>query len=75
VIRCRTLMTPGVPVQGPTVDASLVIEEVARVLSAEGFDAANVANSRGKLLGSISMGDIIAAMVPPKTEEAAAEPG
>jgi len=75
VIRCRTLMTPGVPVQGPTVDAGLVIEEVARVLSAEGFDAANVANSRGKLLGSISMGDIIAAMVPPKTEEAAAEPG
>ena len=74
VIRCRTLMTPGTTVAGPTVDASLVIEEVARVLSAEGKEAANVANSRGKLLGSISMNDIIAGMVPPKAEEAA-EPG
>ncbi|MDD2882609.1 MAG: glycine betaine/L-proline ABC transporter ATP-binding protein [Rhodoferax sp.] len=75
VIRCRTLMTPGISVEGPSVDASLVIEEVARVLSAEGFDAANVTNSRGKLLGNISMGDIIAAMVPPKSSDAAAEPG
>jgi glycine betaine/proline transport system ATP-binding protein len=70
VIRCRTLMTPGVSVEGPNVDAGLVIEEVARVLSAEGQDAANVINSRGKLLGSISMGDIISAMVPPKVEDA-----
>ncbi|MDD3935326.1 glycine betaine/L-proline ABC transporter ATP-binding protein [Rhodoferax sp.] len=69
VIRCRTLMTPGTTVEGPTVDASLVIEEVARRLSAEGKEAANVANSRGKLLGSISMGDIISGMVPPKVEE------
>lgn len=69
VIRCRTLITPGVGVEGPTVDAGLVIEEVARVLSAEGKDAANVTNSRGKLLGNISMNDIIAAMVPPKAEE------
>jgi hypothetical protein len=28
-----------------------------------------VANSRGKLLGSISMNDIISGMVPPKAEE------
>ncbi len=70
VIRCRTLMTPGVSVEGPSVDASLVIEEVARLLSAEGKDAANVINSRGKPLGSISMSDIIAAMVPPKAPEA-----
>jgi len=70
VIRCRTLMTPGIGVDGPSVDASLVIEEVARVLSAEGKDAANVINSRGKPLGSISMSDIIAAMVPPKVQEA-----
>lgn len=73
VIRCRTLMTPGVGVDGPSVDASLVLEEVARVLSAEGKDAANVLNSRGKLLGSITMSDLIAAMVPPKAD-AASEP-
>jgi glycine betaine/proline transport system ATP-binding protein len=70
VIRCRTLMSPGVGVNGPTVDAVLVIEEVARLLSAEGKDAANVRNSRGKLLGSIRMADIIAAMVPPKVDTA-----
>jgi glycine betaine/proline transport system ATP-binding protein len=70
VIRCRTLMSPGVGVNGPTVDAGLVIEEVARLLSAEGKDAANVRNSRGKLLGSIRMADIIAAMVPPKVDTA-----
>lgn len=74
VIRCRTLMTPGIQVDGPTVDVSLVIEEVARRLSAEGKDIANVCNSQGKPLGSIRMTDIIAAMVPPKTDTAA-EPG
>lgn len=68
VIRCRTLMTAGVSVEGPAVDASLVIEEVARLLSAEGKDAANVISTRGKLLGSITMNDIIAAMVPPQSE-------
>lgn len=68
VIRCRTLMTPGVQVDGPTVDISLVIEEAARLLSVEGKEAANVVNSKGKLMGSISMSDIIAAMVPPNPE-------
>jgi glycine betaine/proline transport system ATP-binding protein len=65
VIRCRTLATTAPPVQGPVLDANLVIEEAARLLSAEGLDAANVSNSKGKHLGTISMSDIIAAMVPP----------
>lgn len=65
VIRCRTLMQPNPPIQGPTVDASLVIEEAARLLSAESQDAANVANAKGRHLGTIAMSDIIAAMVPP----------
>lgn len=72
VVRCRTLMVAGGAVQGPNVDASLVIEEAARLLSAEGQDTANVVNSKGKQLGTISMSDIIAAMVPPNTEEAPA---
>jgi glycine betaine/proline transport system ATP-binding protein len=63
-------MTPGITVDGPSVDANLVLEEVARVLSAEGKDAANVTNSRGKLLGSITLSDLIAAMVPPKVDVA-----
>lgn len=65
VIRCRTLMQPNPPIQGPTVDASLVIEEAARLLSAESQDAANVVNAKGRHLGTIAMNDIIAAMVPP----------
>ena len=66
VISCRTLMQPGVSVEGPTVEAGLVIEEAARLLSAEGKEAANVVNKRGQLLGSITLSDIIAAMVPPR---------
>ncbi len=65
VIRCRTLMQPNPPIQGPMVDASLVVEEAARLLSAESQDAANVVNAKGRHLGTIAMNDIIAAMVPP----------
>ena len=68
VIRCRTLMTAGAPVQGPEVGASMVIEEAARLLSGSGQDAANVVNAEGAHLGTLSMVDIIAAMVPPNLE-------
>jgi len=68
VIRCRTLMRPGEPVQGPTVDAGLVIEEAARLLSAEGKEVANVVTAKGRVLGTVGMADIIAAMVPPRNE-------
>lgn len=71
VIRCRTLMQPGAPVPGPTVDASLVIEEAARQLSADNCEMANVVNSRGRHLGVVSLSDIIGAMVPPAQPEAA----
>ncbi|APW45724.1 quaternary amine ABC transporter ATP-binding protein [Rhodoferax antarcticus] len=68
VIRCRTLMKTGAPVQGPEVDASMVIEEAARLLSGVGQEAANVVSSKGRHLGTLSMADIIAAMVPPNVE-------
>ena len=42
-----------------------MIEEAARLLSAENRDAANVVNAKGRHLGVISMSDVIAAMVPP----------
>lgn len=70
VIRCRTLMQPGLPVEGPVVDAGLVVEEAARLLSAEGKEAANVVNSKGRHLGTLTMTDVIAAMVPPRTGDA-----
>ena len=67
VIRCRTLMqAAAVPVAGPTVDASLVIEEAVRQLNADGQETANVVNSQGRHLGTLAMNDIIAAMVPPR---------
>jgi glycine betaine/proline transport system ATP-binding protein len=68
VIRCKTLMQPGPAVDGPQVDSSLVIEEAARLLSAEGKESANVVSAKGKLLGVISMSDIIGAMVPPQED-------
>ena len=68
VIRCRTLMQSSAPVEGPTVDASLVIEEAARALSADNQTLANVVNAKGKHLGIISMDDIISAMVPPRDD-------
>lgn len=68
VIRCRTLMTAGPGVEGPSVDASLVIEEAARVLSSEGKETANVLNTKGKIVGTITMTDIIAGMVPPNLD-------
>ena len=66
VIRCRTLLQAGPATEGPTVDSQLVIEEVARLLSAEGKESANVTNTKGKHLGVVTMTDIIAAMVPPR---------
>ena len=44
----------------------MVIEEAARILSAEGKEEANVVNRRGKRIGTLSMATIIAAMVPPQ---------
>ena len=70
VIRCRTLMTASPRVDGPDVDASLVIEEAARLLSGANLEAANVVNSKGKHLGTLTMSDIISAMVPAHAEPA-----
>ena len=68
VIRSRTLMQPGARVDGPDVDPSLVIEEVARLLSGDNKEAANVVTSKGKHLGVLTMSDIIGAMVPQNAE-------
>lgn len=70
VIRCRTLMTASPRVDGPDVDASLVIEEAARLLSGANLETANVVNSKGKHLGTLTMSDIISAMVPAHAEPA-----
>jgi glycine betaine/proline transport system ATP-binding protein len=71
VIRSRTLMQPGARIEGPDVDPSLVIEEVARLLSAENMEAANVVTAKGKHLGVLTMSDVIGAMVPPNPESSA----
>lgn len=68
VIRCRTLMTANPRVDGPDVDPSLVIEEAARLLSGANLEAVNVVNSKGKHLGTLTMSDIISAMVPAHAE-------
>ena len=48
-------------------ECTLEREEAARLLSAEGKEQANVVNAKGRVLGTIAMADIIAAMVPPRS--------
>jgi glycine betaine/proline transport system ATP-binding protein len=77
VIRSKTLIeagTAGQVVDGPSLDSSMVIEEAARILSAEGKELANVTNSRGRHLGQLSMKSIIAAMVPPQEGSSGSAP-
>ena len=50
------------------MDPSLVIEEVARLLSVENMEAANVVTAKGKHLGVLTMSDVIGAMVPPNPD-------
>jgi glycine betaine/proline transport system ATP-binding protein len=68
VIRCRTLMTANPRIDGPDVDPSLVIEEAARLLSGANLEAVNVVTAKGKHLGTLTMSDIISAMVPAHAE-------
>ena len=66
VVRCKTLMQALPPVEGPSLDSSLVIEEAARELSSQNLKLANVLDRKGRHIGVISMDDIISAMVPPQ---------
>ena len=75
VVRCRTLMQPGAPVEGPAVAPSLVIEEAARQLSVGRKESANVVTSNGQHLGVITMSDIIGAIVPPTAVQVAEQKG
>jgi glycine betaine/proline transport system ATP-binding protein len=70
VICCRTLALAGAPVQGPDVDARVVIEDVARLPSADDKEVTNVVSSKGKHLGIISISDLISAIVPPNPQAA-----
>ena len=66
VVRCKTLMQALPPVEGPSLDSSLVIEEAARELSSQNLKLANVLDRKGRHIGVLSMDDIISAMVPPQ---------
>lgn len=65
VIRCRTLVIPGPVVDGPELGANLTLEEAARKLGSTGTDQANVVGKKGQHLGSLTIGQILAAMVEP----------
>ena len=77
VIRCRALVSPetiGVTVDGPALDVNMVLEDAARLLSAENKEHGNIVSRRGRHLGTVSLGAIVAAMVPPQEGEAASAP-
>ena len=71
VIRCRTLATAGERVDGPNLDANMVIEEAARILNAEGTEQANVVTKHARHLGTLTLSTIINTMIPPQDETAA----
>ncbi|MDH3209691.1 MAG: betaine/proline/choline family ABC transporter ATP-binding protein, partial [Burkholderiaceae bacterium] len=61
VIRCRALMTPGAPVQGPSIRAHELIEVAARIMATENAEAANVTNAKGQVLGTITQSAVVEA--------------
>jgi glycine betaine/proline transport system ATP-binding protein len=69
VIRCKTLMQDNTLEDAINIHSELVIEEAARQMSAENVESANLISKKGTVIGSITMSDIIAAMVPPRDKE------
>lgn len=65
VIRCRTLVEPGPRMDGLDINGNLTLEEAARLLGSSGNAQANVISKKGEHLGSLTISQILAAMVEP----------
>ena len=59
VIESKSVMTPGESVEGPGLAHNLVLEEALQVVGATQFKQANVVDADGKVIGSISLRQII----------------
>ena len=59
VIESQSVMTPDESVDGPGIPYNLVLEEALQVVGATQFKQANVLDADGKVIGSISMRQII----------------
>ena len=59
VIESKSVMTPGESVDGPDIPLNLVLEEALQVVGATQFKQANVVDADGKVIGSISLKQII----------------
>ena len=65
VIESRSFMIPGKGVDGPSLPHELVLEEGLQVVGATQFNQANVVDADGKVIGSISLKQIIDAIARP----------
>ena len=59
VIESKSVMTPGVSVDGPSLPHDLVLEEALQIVSASQLNQANVVDADGEVIGSISLNQII----------------
>ena len=59
VIESKSVMTPGESVDGPDIALNLVLEEALQVVGATQSKQANVVDADGKVIGSISLKQII----------------
>ena len=65
VIESKSVMIPGKGVDGPSLPHELVLEEALQVVGATQFNQANVVDADGKVIGSISLKQIIDAIARP----------
>jgi len=67
VIRCNILMGKKIDREDiPVIPYETKIEEALRQINHADKDVANLSNKRGNIVGSISINDILNAMLPPK---------
>lgn len=66
VLQAGTLMTPDVTVDGPNIPATVVLEDALQMVSKSDTQLANVEDSSGNVVGSISVKQIIEGLARPE---------
>jgi glycine betaine/proline transport system ATP-binding protein len=70
VIKVSTLMTKASRASGPKFEESALLEDALKVMNEQNSDSAAIVDSKGKVVGKISLKDAIRAMARPDREAA-----
>lgn len=68
VLQVRTLMTAGAGISGPEVDQFTVLEDALQVIANTDERAANITDSSGNTLGSITLAQVVDGLARPSEE-------